>query len=988
MGVSEMGNRRIVFSIAILAWLFAPWVAAPASAQQGISELRGRAVDQQGGALPGVTVLVTNQDSGIYREVISTADGTYFVTGIVPGTYEVSAQLEGFKKYLRRDIVLSVGRTTSVDIQLAVGGIEETVTVSAESPLVDTTSAEIGGNVTQDDLIEMPSVNRNYIEFLGLLPGVVPNSSTISFGADTVNVNGQNSASNNYMVDGGNNNDDYLGQGFGSQARTALESVQEFQVLTNQYDAEFGRTTGGVVNAITKQGTNQLHGSGFGFWTDSSVTAKDYFVRTQNLAKPETKKQQWGGTLGGPIVRDRAHYFLSLERILINEGRSSVFATRPEKNFAISQDTDVWNYMARADHQLSAGQTYSVRWLYESSPQLRQFNPGITESTLREESDIDQTVVGTLSSVFGNTRFNTLRASWTFEDINRSNPQYFDNGQRQWELPPTLSHQNFIDQQNPAGERRINHAWHLEDTFAWFVPGKRGDHDVKFGGQAQVINHRFDDQTNMNGTFTFRLDTPFNANDFSTYPERLSIRVPSPDDTFLESKTLIGFVQDKWRVNPQLTLSLGVRYDLEVIPVRAPVVAPLMESNDAYPVDKNNVAPRLGVVYNIGGRGSAVFRGGYGIFYDRTSLTVLDELNRQGVYSSSFTALFPGAQIDSGPSAGRRPGDPMLANGPVVDRAALGRLVPPGTLARNTGTVWLDFPGRKVPYNHNLTFGYERQIGPSMSVSADVIHSVGRDQFVNRDVNPAVRVNTTRTGTINRTDLFGIAGKLGLSPFAGQVSVRDNLGRTVYDGLNLALEKRYSHNYSARVSYSLGYARGNVNGGLPDTANFQFLDDLRLDLNEGPTNFDRKHNLVLSARGLVPKTGGLTVSAVFRALSGQPLTIQDTNVDVDRNGQLFDPLPPGTYSGVGTDAITVENAGGRNGARGPGFMQLDMRIGYRLRLRTSRTLDLFAEIFNVTDRANFDNPTGDRRSALFLVPNLLRGGGFPRQFQLGARVGF
>ena len=131
------------------------------------------------------------------------------------------------------------------------------------------------------------------------------------------------------------------------------------------------------------------------------MTAKDYLVRTQNRTKPETKKQQWGGTLGGPIVRDRAHYFLSLERILINEGRSSVFATRPEKNFAISQDTDVWNYMARADHQLSAGQTYSVRWLYESSPQLRQFNPGITESTLREESDIDQTVVGTLSSVSG-----------------------------------------------------------------------------------------------------------------------------------------------------------------------------------------------------------------------------------------------------------------------------------------------------------------------------------------------------------------------------------------------------------------------------------------------------------------------------------------------------------------------------------------------------------------------------------------------------------
>jgi hypothetical protein len=591
--------------------------------------------------------------------------------------------------------------------------------------------------------------------------------------------------------------------------------------------------------------------------------------------------------------------------------------------------------------------------------------------------------------VFGNTRFNTLRVSWTLEDINRSNPQYFANGQRQWELPATQSYQSFIDVQNPAGERRINNAWNVENTFSWFVPGKRGDHDVKFGAQFQAINHRFDDQTNMNGTFNFRTDTAFNPNDFSTYPERLSIRVPGPDDSFMQSKTIIGFVQDKWRVNPRLTLSLGVRYDLEIIPIRGVVVAPLMPDNADYPVDKNNVAPRLGVVYDVSGNGTAVFRGGYGMFYDRTSLTVVDEINRQGIYSSSFTALFPALQIDPGPSQGRRPTDPMLANGPVINRALLEQLIPPGTLSRNTGNVFIDFPGRKVPYNHNVTFGYERQLGQTVSVSADYIHSVGRDQFINRELNPAVRANTTRTGALTRTDLLGIAQQLGLSPFVGSVQVRDNLGETRYDGLNLAVEKRYSHNFSGRVSYSIGHARGTVNGGLPDTANFQFLDDLNLDLNEGPSNFDRRHNFVLSFRGMVPRTGGLTVSGVYRALSGQPLTIQDQNVDLDRNGIFFDPLPPGTYSGVGPNAITVENKGGRNGARGPGYAQLDMRIGYRLRVKTTRTLDVFGEIFNVTNRVNFDNPTGDRRAgAQFLVPTTLRGGGFPRQFQLGARFGF
>ena len=980
--------RRCLLAFLGVIASFVVLTSASIAAQQGVSEIRGRVSDTQNAILPGVAVVVTNQDTGLYREVISNSDGTFFVTGIVPGTYEVAAQLSGFKKSVRRDIVLSVGRTTTVDLQLEVGGIEETVTVTTQAPLVDATSPEIGGNVTNEDMAAMPSVNRNYIEFLGLLPGVVPNSSTISFGADTVNVNGQNSASNNYMVDGGNNNDDYLGQGFGSQARTALESIQEFQVITNQYDAEFGRTTGGVVNAVTKQGSNQFHGSAFNFWTDSTVTAKDFFVRTQNLPKPETTKKQWGGTLGGPIVKDRAHFFLSLERVIINEGRSSVFTTRPDRNFAISQDTDVWNLLGRVDHQLTSTQTYSMRWLFENSPQNPQFNPGNTIDSLREETDIDQTVVGQLNSIFGNTRFNTLRMSWTMEDINRSNPQYFANGQKQWELPASQQYLSFIDTQNPAGERRINHAWHLENTFTWFVPGKRGDHDIKVGAQFQAINHRFDDQTNMNGTFTFRGDAAFNPADPATYPERLSIRVPSPDASFMQSKAIVGFVQDKWRITPRLTFSIGVRYDLEIIPIRAPIVAPLMGDDLDYPVDKNNVAPRLGVVYDLSGNGSAVVRGGYGMFYDRTSLTVVDEFNRQGVYSSSFTALFPAAQADAGPSQNRRPTDPMLVNGPVVNRALLNQLVPLGTLSRNTGTVWLDFPGRKIPYNHNLTVGYEKQIGQVISVSADFIHSDGRDQFVNREVNPGVRVNTTRTGALPRTDLLGIAQQLGLSPFAGSVQVRDNLGTMKYDGLNLALEKRYSHNFSGRVSYAIGKARGNVNGGLPDTANFQLLDDLNLDMNEGPTGADRTHNFVVSFRGVVPRTGGLSISGVYRVLSGTPLTIQDTNFDPDRNGILFDPLAAGTYSGTGANAITVDNDGGRNGARGPGFQQFDMRIGYRLRVKQTRTIDIFGEIFNVTDRANFDNPTGDLRSGQFLVPTTLRGGGFPRQFQLGVRLGF
>jgi hypothetical protein len=957
-------------------------------AQQGTSEVRGRVSDQQGGILPGVTVVVTNQDTGIYREVTSNADGTYFVTGIVPGTYEIAAQLAGFKKFQRRDVLLGIGRTTTVDLQLEVGALEEVVTVTSETPLIDLTSQEIGGNITKDEINDLPSVNRNYIEFVGLLPGVVPVSSTTSFGADALNVNGQSAASNNFSVDGGNNNDDYLGQGFGSQARTALESVQEFQVLTNQFEAQYGQATGGIVNAITKQGSNQIRGSAFGFFTDSSITAPDFFVKQGNLTKPDTSKQQWGGTIGGPVIRDKAHYFFSLERITVDEGRTGFYPTRPDRNFSISQNTKVWNTMVRFDHQLSANQTWAVRWLRDVSPQLPQIIGNVTLDALREEEDIDDTLVGTLSSVFGNTKFNTLRLAWTREYIDRSNPEFFDNGRRQDILEPTLRHPSFDDQQSAATQLRINNNWAIENTFSWFIPGKRGDHDLKAGTQLSYIKHKFDEQSSANGVFSFRTDRAFNPNDFSTYPERLTIRVPAPDTTGMQSKVVGLFVQDKWKLTERLSVNAGLRYDLELLPIRGPVQPLFGDAND-YPVDKNNIAPRTGFVWDVGGDGRQIVRGGWGIFYDRTHLTLVDEYNRQGVFSGSFLALFPAGNVDPGPSAGLRPADPMLANGPVVNRDLLNRLVPPGTFARNTGVVWVDTPDRKIPYARTTSIGYERQLGTAMSVGADYIHTEGRDQFIWNNLNPGLKATTARTAAIVRTDLRGIARQLGVAPFSNDVRVRENMGETLYDAVNLQLEKRFSRFWSARVSYTFSHARGNTSG-FTDGNSFQVLDDLNLDLNDGPTDFDRRHNLVVSWRTMLPRTGGLQVSGVFRALSGLPFTIHDTNIDADRNGQTPDPLPAGTYSGNGPNAITVESNGGRNGAYGPGFAQMDMRIGYRVRLMR-RTMDLFAEIFNVTDRANFivsTNTTGDRRLASFLVPNELRGGGFPRQLQLGARLAF
>ena len=971
-------------TLALLVGLLA-FPLSTASAQQGVSSIRGRVVDSQGGVLPGVTVLITHQESGNFRQVSSNVDGTYFVTGIVPGAYRVEAELPGFKKYTRERVLLEVGSTMTLEVVLDVGALEETVTVTGDSPLVDLTSSQVGGNVSERELTELPNATRNWLGFVGLLPGIQVQSTTISFGGDTINVNGQSSRNNNFTVDGGGNNDDYYGQAFGGQTRTALEAVQEFQVLTNQFDAEFGRTTGAVVNAVTKQGTNRFRGSVFGYFADSALTARDFLAEQQDLSKPDTKKKEWGGTIGGPIIRNKAHFFYSLERVAIDDGRSNVFAARPELNYSIPQQTRVWNHMVRFDHQLNAKHSWGVRYLAERSPTLNQVSGIWTLDALREETDLDQTTVGTWNSLFGNNKFNTVRIAVTKEN-NAFASTPFNNGTAQVDLLPTLEMLTFRDQQYPGADRNRNNSYEFNDTFSWFLPARGGgEHELKVGTQALYADIRLDNEGNRNGSFFFNTDRVFNAADPTTYPERLSILVPAGDSTLMTSKVLVLFAQDRLR-RGSLTLNLGIRYDLEILPLSAQY-NPLF-TDGRYPVDKNNISPRLGVAWNVGGTGRTVVRGGYGRFFEKTHFQIVQAFERSRVYSSSFTARFPVDRVDPGPSSGNFPTDPLLSRGPVVNHDLIRQLYPPGSLARNTGVVYLDNPDRVVPSTHQFTGGFERQLGTQFSASADFVHSRSVDLLVTYNVNPAVRVNTSRTGALIYTDLYGLAGQLGISPFVNQVLTRRNDGDGTYDGLNLQLEKRYGNNWGARVSYSIGYSRGSTGNSGTDMNLFQLLDDPRLSLNEGPTDTDRRHNFVLSGRMEVPKTGGLTISGVYRYLSGAPLTIEDQNFDVDQNGELFDPLPAGNYCGQGLNSICVDSEGGRNGAIGPNFHQADVRLGYRFKAWQEATIDTYVDIFNVFNTANFVNPIGDRRQSNFLILQSLRGGGFPRQAQIGVRLGF
>lgn len=975
-----MPRRLLVFVVGALMVL-----VCPAFAQQGQSSIQGKVVDASGASLPGATILITHEGSGVFRSVVSNADGSYFATGLVPGPYRVEADLSGFTKFVRAGLLLQVGSSLALEIKLEIGVLEQNITVTGESPIIDVRSTQVATNIDQQELAALPILNRNWLAAVSLAPGIQLQSSTASFACESLIVGGGSNRSGNFSVDGGGNNDDYLGSSCGSQTRTALEAVQEFQVLTNQYDAEFGRTAGAVINAITKQGTNAFRGSLFGSYTGDRVTAPDFFVKQNNLQKPDTSQTDWGGTLGGPILKNRAHFFYSLDRLIYAEGRSNTFAARPELDYSNTQRMKLWNHMMRVDHQIDAANSWSARYLVEVSPTYDRVSGRRTLVARDQEFDIDRTAVATWSSVFGNTRFNTLRAGYTWEK-NGFTAKEVQDGTPMTQLPVSLTMLTFLDGFANGAQFRLNSSYEVSDSYAWFIPEKfGGSHEIKFGGQYIYSTIELPDQTDMNGRFAFSSDLAFNAANPRSYPERLFVRVPAASATFIPTHVGVLFAQDKWSIG-DTTVNLGLRYDIEATPMTNDFNPSF--SKGEYPIDMNNISPRIGVAWRPGGSNTSLVRGGWGLFYDKVTLITTTPFVNQGVFSDSFVAAFPTDRADAGPSQGLRPTDPMLLNGPVLNRAAIDALFPPGSLGRNTGIVYIDNADRQVPRTQQATFGYERQLAAQLAATVDYVHSWNQDQLMTYNLNPGLRINTTRTGAINYTDLDNIAGQLRLTAFGNPVYTRANDGSSQFDGVNFSLEKRYSRGWATRVSYAIGYARGNSEANQTYINQFQVGSDPKLDLNFGPLDNDRRQNLAISGRFEIPRTGGLNVSGVYRWMTGTPITILDTTFDLDRNGILFDPVASGSYCGTGVNAFCTENAGGRNGARGPSFQQADMRLGYRLRRGANETIDVNFEFYNLANTANFDNPTGDIRSTDFLRLTALRGGnGQPRAAQFSVRFG-
>jgi hypothetical protein len=572
--------------------------SSPAFAQLAQGELRGAAVDESGGVLPGVTITAVHLETGSTRTAVTSSNGTYFMPAMPLGTYKVTAELTGFTTVVREGFRLAVGESAAIGFTLKVATLQETVTVTGESPLVDTRKSSLSGRVDPEQVQALPLNGRNWLDLVSMVAGARGNPGDIRAGAS-----GSDAA--RYQVDGLS----VTGQGTGGETQSySQEIIAEVQVLTNRFDAEYGRVTGAVVNAVTKAGSNQLRGTAYDYIRDNAMNAAD-FVTAKVTPLHEA---QAGFTLGGPIVRDKAHFFGSYER--------------QARDITSIPTTGIAQYDAPASSPITR-HLLSARIDTQISNHHRLFFRTNPYKELRIAEGVGAKVTyGAGDTYRAYNQDGVIGETWVISDRlvaeSRAGLFYFFKKLEELAATPRYSFPSVT-----LGPATNVPQWWKERIFqaneavSYFLPAAHGEHRMKAGFQYQRSYYQGELPSRSYGNFSFDRD-PVNFSDMTTWPRPTTFGISIGDFHYNVVNPAYGvYFQDDWAANHRLTLNLGLRYDLE------PAVQNSgLEEQKVRPgtreTAKLNFAPRAGFTYDIAGDGKSVLRGGAGRYYGNILLNI------------------------------------------------------------------------------------------------------------------------------------------------------------------------------------------------------------------------------------------------------------------------------------------------------------------------------------------------------------------------------
>jgi len=951
---------------------------SPAWSQGNQGTIEGILVDQSGAAVPAAKLTAANKATGIKFQTTSDSNGLFTFPTLPVGTYTLEVEHAGFVKLTEKDVALTVGARLNLTLTLAVAGQAQSVVVTSENPIVETTRSQVSSTVNDIAVENLPTNGRNFINFVLLTPGV-----TLDVRGGDISFAGQRGTLNSLIVDGSDNNNTFFGQSVGRTGsgrapyQFSEDAVQEFQVNSNAYSAELGHAGGAVINVVTKSGTNQFHGAGFEFFRDQGLNANDPINKIKGLRKSPYHFNQFGGDIGGPIVREKVFFFFdydgqrnTLPNLVFlgvapppapdaNQQTALQFLQARAASWTRTQNQNV--YLGKVDWRVSSSELLSARYnaqrfvgagFENGGPQNAFEHTGASDVTT-------DTLTGSLTSTISSRIVNVARGGYTRDNepgqANSNNPEatIFQGGITDLVIGRNFFSPRFTNiHRGEVGDTvSLVHGRHtirmglniLVDRIGNFFPGN-------FSG-AYVFNSLEGLGCNLNGGGASCFSGAGNPDAKDTFVQAFAGTNTTGGTTAPNLQEYSFFAQDEWRVRTDLTLNVGLRYDLDLI-AQPSVLNPSASlatagifTNQIHN-DHANFGPRVGIAWTPFGK-KLVLRTGYGIFYGRTpAITVGTAFSNNALNVQTLTF---------------KPSDPVF-DFPQYPNTKCGAPVAAPSCAAPAGgaagvpSIFVFQPNYHEPDVQQANLGLEYQIQPTMSVQINYLWVKGTHLTRTRDVNlqgpetPAVVgfLGTTQTATVNQ-----ITQPRPISGFA-RIEEFQSSANSIYNGLTLQVNKRFSRNYQFLASYTYGKV---IDDGPDATSVVPFSSDdakmvqdpLNLRGDRGPGVNDQRHRFVLSAiwdldsyahplahswRYLL---GGWQISGILTAQTGQPYSgLVNSDLNNDSNSRT-DRTP-----GLGRDTFFL-----------PSFVSLDPRITKNIPLTERVKAQLILEAYNSLNRTNY-----------------------------------
>jgi len=1050
--------RRLVIFVVLLTGL----CGGELRAQSTNASITGYITDPTKAVIVGAKVIAINVDTNVRYEATTNNVGSYDLPNLPPGSYRIEVEKPGFKTVVKSDVILHVQDTAAINFEMALGSASEIVTVEAGGLVIDTTDATVSTVVDRQFAENLPMNGRSFQTLIQLAPGVVL---TVSNGYDAgqFSVNGQRPSSNYWMVDGVSANvgistalpGNGLGGSLGSfsvlggtNSLVSIDAMQEFRIQTSTFAPEFGRTPGGQISIVTRSGSNQFHGTAFDYLRNDLFDANDWFADSVGLSKPEERQNDFGGTFSGPILKDRTFFFFSYEGLRLRlpqteltevpdllARQNAVPAMQPylnafprptpntpdnvntgvaQFNASFSNAATLDAYSLRIDHKLTGKWSLFGRYNYSPSEIIQRGSGQVSLSTVSPLRITTQTATVGATWLVSSAIANDLR--FNYSRTNALTYSYLDNfggaiplASLPFPAPYTKSNANLtfgifslsdgylLD---GATFHNIQQQFNVVDNLSV----QKGSHGLKFGVDFRRLSPAVD--PSLYSQFPAFNDVPSSEIGSLAF----SSQVSEASATFL-FYDLGLFAQDTWRVLPRLTLTYGLRWDVNFVPSTSsgpsiPGVTGFSLNNlsqlalapigtPPYKTGFGNIAPRFGVAYQLSQRPEwgTVFRGGFGVFYDLAD-SEIGNLIDQEAYPFGANSFIPG---------GTFPLTPATAAPPPI--------APPN--AMNQGTLIALDPHLRLPYALEWNVALEQALGGQQTISASYVGSAG-------------------------SRLLQSAFAFTPNPNLGAAILVGNSASSNYNALQLQFQRRLSHGLQALGSYTWSHSIDDASAGSSGNFSNLLVSGLNPNANRGPSDFDIRNAFSAGITYDVPTPkinalsniflGGWSIDNFLIARSAPPVNVYDgffsglnkglSQVRPDvvagiplylfgsqfPGGKIFNNTPdqggPGCIGPFcappvdpNTGAPLRQGNLGRNALRGFGATQWDFAVHRDFPILESLKLQFRAEMFNVLNHPNFAQPIGDINNPQFgystqmlgqsLGGGNVGGGGFSPLYQIG-----